>query len=114
MLEFIETTEFTEQWRKLGLDDDDLLEVEKQLLRNPEKGRLIRGTGGLRKMRVKINKDKGKSGGGRILYINFAFYERVYLLTVYSKKEKENILPEEKRLFKQIISQIEIEMRDKK
>ena len=44
------------------------------------------------KVRVKISaKNKGKSGGGRLItYVHFSG-EEVYLLTIYDKSEKENI-----------------------
>jgi len=57
---------------------------------DPECGDLIRGTGGFRKVRV-AHKGMGKSGGAQVVYIwrNEGF--PVFLITVFSKNEKENL-----------------------
>ena len=44
--------EFDRQWEKIGLDDDDLRQLQEALLRNPKAGDVIRGTKGLRKIRI--------------------------------------------------------------
>jgi len=59
--EFIETPSFTKRWFALGLNDDDLAELHQFLIKNPEAGDMMVGTGGLRKLRFAFG-DKGKSG----------------------------------------------------
>ena len=54
----------------------------------------MKGTGGLRKIRWA--KNRGKSGGVRTLYIDYSKEERIYLITVFGKKEKDNLTHEEK------------------
>ena len=49
---FVEVPSFTKRWSDLGFDDDDLMELQKMLLKNPEAGDIMQGTGGLRKVRV--------------------------------------------------------------
>jgi hypothetical protein len=49
--EFIYTQKFDREWKNLGLNDDDLIALELFLLENPNSGRMVRGTGGIRKMR---------------------------------------------------------------
>lgn len=39
---------------------------------------------------------KGKSGGVRVCYVNFAVYESIYLITVYPKSEKDNLCKSER------------------
>ena len=48
---FIQTDEFVKQWALLGFNDDDLRRLELMIMRNPEVGPVMQGTGGLRKMR---------------------------------------------------------------
>ena len=51
------------------LTDKDLEQLEEVLLENPQKGDVIEGTGGARKLRVQIG-NHGKSGGGRVIYLD--------------------------------------------
>jgi hypothetical protein len=51
MLEFIETTIFTKRIQT-HMDDEALRQLQIELVLEPEKGSLIRGGGGLRKIRV--------------------------------------------------------------
>ena len=49
--EFIHGKKFDEQWKALGLTDDNLKELQSILLKNPKIGAVIQGTGRLRKTR---------------------------------------------------------------
>lgn len=49
--EFVELPIFSRRWKDLGLDDKDLLRLQKELLENPEVGKVIRNSNGIRKMR---------------------------------------------------------------
>ena len=56
---FIHTEPFRKCWKAMGLSDSDLSQLEKILLENPQKGDVIEGTGGARKLRrIKIKKKK--------------------------------------------------------
>ena len=54
----------------MGLGEDDLKRLEDELLANPEIGRMIEGTGGVRKMRFAFE-HRGKSGSARVIYVDF-------------------------------------------
>jgi len=107
---FFSTSEFDKQWEALGLDLEDLRLPENQIVNNPQAGAVIKGTGGLRKIRFALD-NKGKSGGVRVLYVDFVVFERVYFITVYPKSQKDDISMAEKKLFKQIIEQTKNELR---
>ena len=92
---FIETKVFTRQWTELGLSEEDLRLLQNQILEDPKVGNVIPGTGGVRKMRIAFP-GRGKSGSGRVCYVDFAIYETVYLMAVYGKNRKENLTAEEK------------------
>lgn len=101
---FIESPIFTRKWHELGLTDDNLKDLQKILLENPKLGDTISHTGGLRKIRVPMeNKGKGKRGGARVLYVDVELKEKIYFVNVYSKDEKSDLTPDEKKAFKAAI-----------
>ena len=55
-----------------------------------EAGDIVRGSGGVRKVRW-APKGKGKSGGVRIMYYFKKSDDEIWLLTIYSKSEKATI-----------------------
>lgn len=100
---FIETTDFQKKIK--SLNEPELLQrIQNALLRNPEIGVLIKGTGGIRKLRFGL-KDKGKSGGLRIFYLDVPIKEKCYLLFMIEKSEAGNISHEEKTELK-LLSQL--------
>jgi hypothetical protein len=63
---------------------------------------LIQGTGGIRKLRWG-RKNKGKSGGVRVIY----YYHNnmpLYLLALFAKSEKENISNQDKNVLGKLVS----------
>lgn len=101
--EFIETPSFTKRWYALGFTDDDLAELQFFLLNNPDAGDMMVGTGGLRKIRYAFD-GRGKSGSARVCYVDFAAFEKNYLIQVFSKDEKANLSDAEKNQLKNAIS----------
>lgn len=92
---FIESRLF-ERHRQKYLADEEYRKFQIELLLNPGAGDVIKGTGGLRKVRV-ASKDKGKRGGARVIYYHFDSFERFYLLTIYAKNEVSDLTSDEKR-----------------
>ena len=78
--EYIIMPEFERQWKAMGLSDTELKYLQEQLLLNPQQGPVMKGTGGLRKIRVAFE-HQGKSGSGRVVYVDFPAYETIYLIT---------------------------------
>jgi mRNA-degrading endonuclease RelE of RelBE toxin-antitoxin system len=85
---FIESPLFTKYVYDY-LNDDEYASFQSYLAHNPEKGDLIRGGGGLRKIRCAA-KGKGKSGGARVIYYYIKNSE-IRLVMIYPKNELENI-----------------------
>ncbi len=105
--EFIETREFQKRWRDLGLSQEDLRIFQQFLLSHPDTGGVIQGTGGVRKVRWARN--SGKSGGVRILYIDFIVEKHIYFLTLFAKNEKDNLSNAEKAAIKTFIKSLKKE-----
>ena len=86
---FIETTIFTKLLPKY-LTDDEYRALQWYLLVYPEAGDLVRGSGGVRKVRW-ASEGKGKRGGIRVMYYWKKSTKEIWLLTLYSKSEKATI-----------------------
>ena len=100
-IEFIETSIFTKQIKAIATDDE-LKELQKELIANPEKGVLIQDTGGLRKVRMATG-NQGKSGSARAIYL-LAHAEKIYLVLAYPKSEKDSLTNSEKAELKKLVS----------
>ena len=106
---FFSTLEFDKQWKRMGLDDEDRRKLENEIAENPSIGAVMKGTGGLRKVRY-APEGRGKSGGSRVLYVDFVVLERIYLVYAYPKNEKDSITSAERELFKKLIEQTKKEL----
>ncbi|MEI8054571.1 MAG: hypothetical protein WCH10_01030 [bacterium] len=102
---FIETSIFAKKHAQY-LSDDDYRELQYFLINKPDTGVLIRGTGGLRKIRW-LSKNKGKLGGVRIIYYWQLARNQIYLMTLYSKNEQIDLSPKEKKNLKQMLERWE-------
>jgi len=108
--EFIITTIFDKRWNELSLTDEALRQLQNHIIRNPASGDVIEGTGGLTKLRWKLQ-GKGKSSGIRVLYVDFIRQGTVILVNCYSKSEKDAISDKEKALYKSFIKEIGRELK---
>lgn len=95
---FIYTEPFRRCWKAMGLKDDSLLDLEAALLENPQMGDVIEGTGGARKIRIQLE-GRGKSGGGRVIYLDVFEQENLYLLFAYPKSMQENLTADQKKRY---------------
>jgi hypothetical protein len=106
---FVETSVFTRRIAGI-LDDDSFADFQTELARNPEKGPVLEGTGGLRKARWKLP-GKGKSGGIRIIYLHLKLRGRIYLVFVFAKDESDNLTASQKAELKKLVEAIKKEFR---
>lgn len=81
---------------------DDLLEF---LARHPKAGRIVRGTGGLRKVRF-ARPGKGKSGGTRVIYYFHNDTKPIFLLLIYAKADQDDLTDAQKALLKKHVEAI--------
>ena len=89
MFSFIETRLFT----KLVLDylsDEEYSALQEALMRTPEAGPVIPGSGGVRKFRWGAP-GRGKRGGYRVIYYVRRAHGIIWMLTMYPKNVAENI-----------------------
>ena len=72
-----------------------------------EVGPVMKGTGGVRKMRFAF-RDRGKSGSTRVIYVDFEVYEKIFFVDVYQKSDKDNLTKAERNDMKDVVELIEL------
>ncbi len=102
-MEFIEAPAFTQHVSDY-LADDEYRALQSELARGPEKGDLMPGTGGFRKLRwADPRRGKGRRGGLRVIYYHFVSSQQIWLMTLYNKDEAADLTPKEKKALKAAI-----------
>jgi hypothetical protein len=81
---------------------DGMLEL---LAKRPKAGRVIQGTGSLRKVRI-ARPGKGKSGGTRVIYYYHNVDKPMLLLLIYAKADQENMTDAQKAQLKKHVDAI--------
>lgn len=99
----VETPIFTQQVVGL-LSDDEYRRLQVVLANRPTAGALIKASGGLRKMRWAVE-GRGKRGGVRVIYYWTAKQQRLLLLLIYSKRERDDLRPEQLRALRKAVAE---------
>lgn len=86
---FIEASTFTKLLSSY-LTDDEYRGLQAYLMQKPDAGDLVKGSGGVRKIRWAPD-SKGKSGGVRVIYYWKKPDHEIWMLTIYSKSERSTI-----------------------
>jgi hypothetical protein len=89
MFTFIESSVF-ERVCPIYQNDDEYAELQQFMMRNPEAGQVVPGSGGVRKLRW-ARPGTGKRGGLRIIYFVRYRPNEFWMLTVYAKAKRGNI-----------------------
>lgn len=89
MFSFVESKLFS---RLLGeyLTDDEYARLQSALIEAPERGALVQGSGGVRKLRW-AQPGRGKRGGIRVIYYAKTREGIIWMLTIYAKNEDESV-----------------------
>jgi len=87
------------------MSEDERTAVVDLVAADPECGVLIKGTGGVRKVRVALE-GRGKSGGARVVYFFHNDEIPVYLLTAFPKNRKASLTSAEKAALKRLTDQL--------
>ena len=100
---FLETSIFTRLVTEL-LSDFEYSELQQALLDNPERGDVIRGTDGLRKLRWRYG-SKGKRGGIRTIYYWAKSDEQILMLFIYKKSRQDDLTNEQRKKLRKIVEE---------
>lgn len=99
----IETPLFTKTIDSL-ISEEEFRKLQGELIENPEKGKIIQGTGGARKLRFAVS-GTGKSGGIRVIYY-YKVDDMIFLLLAYKKNKQDNLTEDQKKILKELIKDI--------
>lgn len=107
LLTFIELRPFTRSWEQLRLSDSDLQALQVMIMTWPKSGDVIKGAGGLRKLRFSPAKwPSGKSGGLRVCYSYFEEVATIVFALVYAKNKKDDLDEDEKAAIRIAIERV--------
>lgn len=100
-MEFIETPTFTRMVTEL-LSDDEYRDLQNTLVEDPGRGDIIKGGGGIRKLRHAVQ-GRGKSGGVRVIYYWVKDNHQIFMLVVYPKAKKDNLTDKETAILREYV-----------
>ncbi len=100
---FIESDEFT-KWVSHYLTHDDLVALQRILLKDPDSGNVMSGCGGIRKLRIADpSRGRGKRGGARVIYLHIEELDQIHFITVYGKAEQDDISDDDKKVYRKLV-----------
>ena len=100
---FIETYVFTKEIQHL-VSDESYRMLQASLILRPDAGNLIKGSGGLRKIRWNLP-GIGKRGALRIIYY-WQPPDTIFMLLPYRKNEQEDLTPDQIKLLRGIVKEL--------
>jgi mRNA-degrading endonuclease RelE of RelBE toxin-antitoxin system len=99
----VETAVFTRQIDRL-LSPDQYRDLQSYLVDDPNRGSVIPGTGGLRKLRWQ-GSGRGKRGGSRVIYFWIIERDTILMLLAYPKNEQDDLTTAQKRVLRQLVEE---------
>ena len=101
---FIETPIFTKLVTEL-ISDDEYRKLQLSLVLRPGAGKIIPGSGGLRKIRWKSG-GSGKRGGFRLIYFWDVPEDIVYMLLIYKKSKQEDLTQNQLKILRNLVKEL--------
>ena len=103
--EFVESKVFSKQLGTIPVAV--LSKIQSDLVQNPQRGDIVKGTHGVRKARVADpGSSRGKSGSYRYLYLYLEHAGRIHLLYLFSKGDQADLSPDQMRIIRMLSQQI--------
>ena len=103
-MEFIETPTFTRLVQEL-LPDEQYHKLQVSMMEDPTSGAIIKGSGGIRKLRYALP-NTGKSGGVRVIYYWVSAKGIFYMLPIYPKSAKDNLTDREIAILRELVKEL--------
>jgi hypothetical protein len=97
----IETPIFTRRIQEL-ISEEEYRLLQHHLVNKPDAGKVIPGSGGLRKLRWSAG-GHGKSGGIRVVYFWVVSHDTILLLYAYPKSKQDDLTPEQLQQIRKVV-----------
>ncbi|MDM8564862.1 type II toxin-antitoxin system RelE/ParE family toxin [Candidatus Halobeggiatoa sp. HSG11] len=97
----IETSIFTRRINSL-MTDESYRKLQEILVNAPDTGKIIQGSGGIRKIRW-TGSGRGKRGGSRVIYYWATNNAQIYMLFAYAKNECSDLTQEQLSTLKKLV-----------
>jgi hypothetical protein len=104
-MRIVRTSLFERSLKKFGASAADLAKLETEIAANPTIGDVIQGLSGARKVRCSMA-GRGKSGGGRAIYVLVVKADTAYLLLAYSKKDQEDLSTAQRKVLAEVVKEL--------
>lgn len=102
-MKFVETTIFTRRVVEI-LSDEHYRRLQEALVMRPDLGKVIPGSGGLRKLRWSTSYS-GKRGGARVIYFWAVEQETILMLFIFRKNERDDLSQEQIQALRRIVEE---------
>jgi mRNA-degrading endonuclease RelE of RelBE toxin-antitoxin system len=102
-VEIVETTVFTRQVEDL-LDMERYRLLQSELADRPDRGTVIAGSGGLRKIRWQ-GSSRGKRGGIRVVYYWARDRHRILMLVAYAKADTDDLTGDQLKVLRRVVKE---------
>jgi len=102
-MNIVETSVFTRQVVKL-LPDDEYRLLQHTLVSLPDLGAIIKGSGGIRKVRWKT-RGRGKRGGLRVIYYWAVAQDTILMLFIYKKGVQDDLTTAQIKTLREIVEE---------
>ncbi len=104
-MKIVRTKRYLKDLKRLGATDGEADAIDQLIASNPTTGKVVRGLGGIRKIRFGL-RNRGKSGGGRAIYFLMLSEDAALMLTAYAKNERADLSSEERRALLALIKEL--------
>lgn len=104
-MQIIRTSRYKRDLKRLRLTAAEVEAIEKEVATTPAAGDVIPGLGGVRKIRFGMG-NRGKSGGGRAIYLLLLDDDTALMLAAYAKNEKADLTPEDRKVIGAIVKEL--------
>lgn len=104
-MRIVRTRRYLKDMERIGASEADIAALEQAVADDPVRGDVIRGLGGLRKIRFGLA-GRGKSGGGRAIYFLVLADDTVLMLTAFAKNEKADLSPADRKVLLALVKEL--------
>lgn len=104
-MRIVRTTRYAKDLKRLGVTDGEAAAIELAIASHPTAGDVVVGLGGVRKLRFAMG-SRGKSGGGRAIYLLLLPDDTAILLLAYAKNEKADLTPADRKVLRALIKEV--------